>query len=218
MPLASAIMDQAASLLNDSAKELYTYDVQLPYLKAAWNKLQLYLQANGVPVMKENSATIEVAANSATITSPSDLIQPIELLERPNNSSALFYYTEEKAIPQMNQIDYIKYWEWREEAININPPLTDREVSLKYWKSLNPVTSSSSNLNVVNGLEYLAAKTAALVARYVMQNSNKSIELEGDTTEALNLILNINARAQQSKHIRPRSYGYKKVRSIMIQD
>jgi hypothetical protein len=56
MPLASVIMDESASLLNDASRSIYSYTVQLPYLKSAWNKLQVELQNQGIPVIKEVSA------------------------------------------------------------------------------------------------------------------------------------------------------------------
>ena len=86
MPLASTCMDSAAGLLNDVNKTLFTYTVQLPYLASAWNKLQLKLQENGVPVMREVSATINVNANASTVTLSSDVLQQITLAGRINSS------------------------------------------------------------------------------------------------------------------------------------
>lgn len=211
MPLASAIMDEAASLLNDTAKEKYSYIVQLPYLKSAWNKLQLRLQEAGIDVAKETSAVIDVAltiANTGTITLPNDFLQPIDVSERQDGSSALFQEVKEiDTIPEMDQLDNIIYWTWREETLEINAPKTNREVKLHYWKSLNPATSSSSNLNVINSLEYLANKTASLCAFFVGENPSRGVALNNEATEAIDILINLEVKRKQSLPVRPSGYG-----------
>ncbi len=215
MPLASTIMDSAASKLNDVNKTMFTYAVQLPYLKSAWNKLQLQLQRHGVTVMSEVSATIDVDANDETIDLPTDFLQPIELKERARDSSELFQPVEERSeLPEMEQIDNIIFWTWREEAININPPRTNREVKLDYWKSLNPITSENSNCNVINSLEYLACKTAALCARYIGANITRADSLDNEAFEAQELLLSMEVNRKQSMPVRPRSYGSGNKRNV----
>lgn len=210
MPLASTIHDEAASLLNDTSKQLYTNAVQLPYLKSAWNKLQLKLQENGIPVMREESAVIDVAATSTTISLPSDFLQPIKVEERPDGSSDLYEdVSEVDDIPEMDPVDEVRYWTWREETMQINPPSTAREVKLTYWKSLNPVTGDSSNLNVLNSTEYLANKTAALCARFIGENPVRADALEIEAAIALNALVNIEVKKLQSIAVRPKSYGSK---------
>ena len=208
MPLASTVMDEAAGLLNDVNKTLFTYTVQLPYLSSAWNKLQLKLQENSIPVMREVSTTINVNANASTVTLSSDVLQPIKLEERERSSSDLWTEVEEvESIPVMDQVDSILYWCWREETLEINSPRTDREVRLTYWKSLNPCTSSSSNLNVTKSLEYLANKTAALCARYIGENETRASSLEFEASQALQTLLNLEIKNRQNLPVRPKSYG-----------
>lgn len=211
MPLASVIMDEAAGLLNDASKTVFTYDVQLPFLKSAWNKLQMKLQENGIPVMKEVSAVTDVAANATVITLPSDFLQPISIEERADGSTDSFEPTiEVDAIPQLDtQAEEILYWTWREETLEINSPSTAREVKLTYWKSLNPCTSSSSNLNVINSTEYLANKTAALVARFSGENPTRADALDIEAAVFLSSLVNIEVKKLQSVAVRPRSYGSK---------
>jgi hypothetical protein len=211
MPLASDIMDQAAAQLNDASKTIYSYAVQLPFLKSAWNKLQLELIANGIDVTREVSAVIDVAANSTYVTTPSDMIQPIIVRERADGTSDLFVEVEEvDDIPEIDQVDEIIYWSWREEVLYINSPATAREVKVTYKKSLNPATGSSSTLNVLNSTEYLACMTASLCARYIGENPTRAAELYAEAELAKDLLLRSEVNTRQSGPVRPRSYGASK--------
>ena len=208
MPLASAVMDESAALLNDASKTLYTYAVQLPFCASAWNKLQLELYVYGLIVIQEISAVIEVAADATLIASPSDLIQPIEVQERKDGTTDLFVDVEEVAeIPEMDQVEDIIYWTWREEVIYINSPSTAREAKVRYKKGLNACSSQSSSLNVINSLEYLANKTAALCARSIGENPTRADALEIEASQALDRLLRSEINAKQSLPVRPHGYG-----------
>lgn len=210
MPLASTVMAEVAALMNDTGQRLYTNSVILPYLKSAWNGLQLELMSNGIPVSKEISLVTQVLANSDSITPPSDFLQPIRLEERPSGSSDVFVEVEEKQeIPQVSS-ERILYWNWREEVVYINPPSTNREIRLTYWKSLNPLNDQNSNLNVANSLEYLAYRTAALCARYVGENPSRAQALDAEAFRSLQLLINLEVRKLQSFPVRPRGYGRKR--------
>ena len=202
-------MDQAAALLNDVAKADYTYVAQLPYLKSAYNKLLLRLQDNGVPVVEEISTAINVAANATYVASPADLIQPIKLEERLDNTSELYRLVEKiDAIPELEQLDYIAVWNWREEVIYINPPRLAREVKLTYIKSFTALVDFNSSIPIINSQEYLANKTAALCARFVGENPTRADQLDNEAAEALSLMIGVEVKAKQSNPVRPKGYGY----------
>lgn len=214
MPLASVVFLEAASLLNDASKTIYTDDVMLPFLKSAWNQLQLKLQENNVPVMKEFTAVIDVAATSTTVSLPSDFVQPVFLEERVDGSTDLSDFeevTEVEDIPDFDPVENIIYWSWREETVYINPPSTAREVRLKYWKSLTAITGGSTSLAVLNSTEFLSYKTAALCARYIGENSERANMLDTEAMVHLNTMLNLEVKRQQQSPVRPKSYGSVKV-------
>jgi hypothetical protein len=149
-----------------------------------------------------------VAANAIEVTLPSDTVLPIELGERANNTTDLFSGVEEvDDIPEMDQLEYIAYWTWREEHLYINSPSTAREVKLKYWKSLAAITGDSSSISVLNSTEYLANKTAALCARYIGENPTRADALDGEAERALHMMLAVEAKSKQNRPVRPRGYG-----------
>lgn len=209
--LASAIMDRSASLLNDASKTLYSYTVQLPLLQSAYDKLQLALLKNGVNVLKEISAVIDVNADAETITSPSDLVSVISVEERERDTTDLWNPVEEvDEIPDLvEQSDQILYWTFQEETIKINAPDTNREVKLKYWKTPTSITSQSSSISILNSTEYLANKTAALCAKFIGENPTRASELDVEAAIALDDLLSIEAKSKQGLPVRPKPYGFK---------
>lgn len=209
MPLASAIMDASAALLNDASRTIFSYSVQLPFLGLAWNELQSKLTENGIPTTKEISLVSTISAGSNTFTLPSDFLSPISLEERRAGSLDLFTtVTRVDNIPEMDPTAEILYWNWREEAIYVNPPTENREVRLTYRKSLNPLNDQNSNLNVTGSLQYLAYKTAALCARFIGENPERADYLESLAAYHLQLLLNLGIRDLQSTPKRPRAYDY----------
>lgn len=208
MPTAGAIMDQAAAILNDASKELYTYTAQLPYIRSALRQYLIRLQDNGVPVLKEISATIDVAADATTITLPSSFILPIWVKERQDGTTDLFEDVDEvDDIPEMEQVDSILYWNWREEAITINPPRTAREVQLKYWKTLAEIVDQNTSITLLNCQEPLAFRTAALCARYIGENPSRAIELELVAKGIEDIVIGIEVKAKQSNPVRRKPYS-----------
>lgn len=209
MPTAAAVMQEAAALLNDPSRVDYTYAVQLPFLKSAYNKLLLRLQDNGVTVLEEISTAINVAIDATTVTSPADLLQPVKLEERLDNSTDLYQpVAKVDAIPEIEQLSYIAYWNWREEVIYINPPSLAREVKLTYIKTLTAIVDENTTIPVINSLEYLANKTAALVTRFIGENPTRATELDLEAAEALGMLLGVEVKAKQSNPVRPKGYGY----------
>jgi hypothetical protein len=57
------VMNQAAALLNDPSRTVYTYPVQIPYLNQALQELQELFELNNIPVTDTVTSTpIEVPA------------------------------------------------------------------------------------------------------------------------------------------------------------
>ena len=213
--LASAIMDRSAALLNDSSRTLYSYTTQLPYLKSAYDKLQMYLQMNGALALKDTSTVIDVDADATEITAPSDLVSVLEVKERERDSTDLWADVNEvDELPELDPVDQILAWMWEEEKIKITAPTTNREVKVHYYKSATAINSESSSISILNSTEYLAFKTAALCAKYIGENPSRSAELDAEAREALSIMLNIDVKSRQGFGVRMKGYGSGKERKL----
>lgn len=114
MALASVAFDSARSYLNDVGAQLWTNTILLPFIKEAHRDLLAVLWLNGIPVIKEQSAAINVTAvTGVTLTLPADLLEPISLSERAQTSSLLSDYVpmaETDWDPNIAQSDSLRYW------------------------------------------------------------------------------------------------------------
>lgn len=178
--LAGTVMDQAAAILNDVAKNLYSYTVQLPYIKKANEDLEQTLLVYGVTIQFKKSAAIAVAAGATTLVLPSDFLVPISLWERASGS------TNEDDYVEMDERDWeentqaqstLTQWSFRENGINLVPSTANREVKLYYDKMLTVVNSENSTEDSILFKSFLAAKTAEYCARFIGMNKVMADEI-----------------------------------------
>jgi hypothetical protein len=223
MALASVALDSARTYLNDVNSQIWTDTVLLPYLKEAHRDMLLVLWLNGLPVIKEKSSTINVTALATTLTLPSDLIEPIWLKERSQGSSDQWIeMTETEFEPDRNKETTLNYWTWREEVIAFVGATTNREVLLRYWKSLAAVTTASSALGFILAEAFLGPQTAGYAAGSV-GNLTLAGELlfvqsqqVGVAGSKLDMIVRANVKGQQNLPARRIPYRrFSRSRSLM---
>lgn len=177
--LASEVLDQSLIFLNDTQQTLFTYTVQLPYLKKASEDLEKELIAHGISVQRVVSSVISVAANSAYLTLPADFLLPISLKERAvgQNDDDWVDLDEKPVEPPSEPTSDIGIWAFRDNKVYLRECTIDKEVELEYIRSLATISSQSSLIDVVLSKGYLAARTAELCARYIGMNSTHANEI-----------------------------------------
>lgn len=181
MPTLSAgeVMDQAAAILNDTAKNMYSYTVQLPYVKKANEALEQLLIVYGVSIQRVKSASIAVVATALTLTLPSDFLLPIKLFERAQGASNNDWVPmgEGDWEPNPPQTTTLNLWAFRNNAINFTGATTNREVLLEYERALAIIVNQSSQEDSYLFKPYLAAKTAEYCVRFVGMNKTMADEI-----------------------------------------
>lgn len=207
MATAQSALDSARVYLNDVGSQMWSNTVLLPYLKEAHKDLLLILWLNGLPVVLEKSAVINVTAvTGVTLTLPTDLLEPIELKERTQGSI-------EDWLP-MREVDFepdsliqnstLEVWCWREEVINLVGSTTNRSVLLRYWKSLAAIVDATSALGFIMAESFLGPQTAGYACGSVgnttlaaellwIQNSNVGI-----AGSRLDMIIRANVKGMQN--------------------
>lgn len=207
MALASVALTSARSVyLNDAGASMWTDAILLPHLKEAHKDLLLVLWLNDIPVIKEISATINVTAISGTtLTLPSDLLEPISLKERAQGSSEVWVpMTEMDWEPTILQDTYLRYWIWREEQIKLVGAKNNREVLLRYYKSIADIVDGTSALGFILAETFLGPQCAGYAAGSV-GNTTLAAELlwvngvnVGVAGSKLDMIVRANIKGQQN--------------------
>lgn len=176
-------MDLAASLLNDSSKSLFNYDVQLPYLKMANDELSIELLSNSAPIQNV-IAEINVAIGALFLTLPCNFFIPIKLEERLQSSTNDndFVDMEQRVFePASTQTSELKIWSFRNNKINFVGATTARTVRLRYKRNLSTIVDFSVVEEVAKAKNFLAFRTAALCSEFIGGNKPRadSLNLQG---------------------------------------
>ena len=226
--VASEVMDRVVSLMNDTAKSVYTYPVQMPYLNMALDELQEEFELNNVPVTNQTSAAIVVPDGTTEILPevtppvvgevyyPTNLVEIQAVWERLNGTSDPYILvTLQEFLPHFFDgivLPQLCYYSWQDQKIKFQPASTDRDVKLDYIKDLFvEVTDEDDVLGVINSQSYLSYKTAQFCSFFIGENPSRANELKGLAAIALERNLGISSKGRQGMNTRRRPFrsGYK---------
>lgn len=207
---AAEVMDLSASLMNDSARTVYTYAAQMPYLNMALAELEEHFQLNNIPVTDETSVTITIPAGATEInafdgvggglapTYPQDLVEIQSIYEMAagtNNPSGSLS------------------WVWEGQKIKLLESTLVREVRLNYIKAIFPkVTNHAAVIGVINAKTFLFFRTAALCSEFIGENETRAAKCNSFAELAIDRVTGIGTKAKQSQTTRrkPLRASYKR--------
>jgi len=211
------VMDASAVLLNDTAKQIFTYTAQLPYVNMALRELQESLEECNVPLNNATNTSIVIPAGTTTLgfaTSPAlpaNLIEIQELSERLNgsNNDYILMARVEFLPPYVQQVSDLIYFTWQNQTINFIGALSDRQLKLDYIAAvLSPVTNvlGTDVINMLNAQSFLQYRVAALCAQFIGENEDRANMLNQFASLALDRVLNINTKGKQAMPARRRPF------------
>ncbi len=171
------------SLLNDSAGNLFTDALLLPYLNSAYRKVQralanvqsgTFIQDNFefvVVAVATVDPSLQVVVNDATAPPnqlPTDLLVPLRLWERRNGSTDNFQemvdMTNHGGLPSLAQGSILQFWEWRGDGLYFLGATQDQQVRMRYAKVYPDLVDATSSVLIRNAQEPAAYFTAAMAA------------------------------------------------------
>lgn len=169
---AGNVMDDAAALLNDAGKSMFTYATQLPYLRIAYKDMDQQLTLSGLELNLISEAEITVLAGATALGLPSSFFVPISLQEKlPAETNDKYYPIDErKDISALNEVatNTLRYWDFRHNCINFIGATVDRKVRLVYWRTLPDIVDQATQSEIRGGQNFLAFRTAELCSRYIL--------------------------------------------------
>jgi hypothetical protein len=207
--LASDVMERSRAVLNDIAKDLYTDEVLIPYLKIANDDLSDEMVDHGATVQKEVSADIPLLAGSKLLALPADIIVPIELFTK-NEGQSDSYYTpafQRDFLPNSTPGSAIETWTWREQNINFIGATVNKIVRLRYYRLVTAMLGPITPIELTHAVNYLAYHTAALASEHIGQNRSKAIDLESQAIQKLNKLLKKEVKQTHGRPVRRRRFS-----------
>src|SRR5262245_17919431 len=215
MPTAGSIMDRSASLLNDTAKTIFTYVAQLPYLNTAIDELQESLEQDNAEMSNKVTAPITVAVGTLTLNAAAiavaapDLVEIQQLLERTAGTQDDFVpMIQREFLPATQKITTaLTYWTYQGQEIFFIGALTNREVKIQYVAArIANVTVDTDNITLNNCKSFLAFRTAGLCAEFIGENPERAAQLNAYAKLALDRVIGINAKGRQAIVTRRRPF------------
>lgn len=215
---AGPVMDTAAALMNDQAKQQFTYDVQFEYLNMALRDLQEVYEQNEIPVVATGSANIVIPAGTDHIAFadtgsprlPDDMIEPSVLWERQSGIDPYTLMTKVDFLDLSlsgQQINQFIWFVWETQQIKFFAANQNNDIKMNYIRNLfMTVTDADDAINVINAHSYLSYRTARHLAMYVAENPTRAQSLEYDATNALDKVLGIGTKGRQAIMTRRRPF------------
>jgi hypothetical protein len=178
------IADECRILLNDVGIQYFSDTVLLPYIQKAYDELQSKLRLNGIETVNEVSGLFIVEAATAPVLDTDDvtnIIQPIDIYERPSGSSDSFTLMDEQSWePELDLTDRLRYWAWRENEIKFVGATIDIQVKIRYKKSLASLINGASTIAILGAKQFLSSRAAAIAAFSVGGSQIRASELNID--------------------------------------
>lgn len=204
---AGSVMDTVAALMNDSAKTLFTYTVQLPYLKMAQQELDQQLNLNECPLNEISEYESTVTSGVLNLSLPTSFFLPLWLKERATTSTLESDYSLMTEVADVNKLSLdqtttLVYWDFRHNCINFIGATAAREVRMGYWRHSTAFVDDGSFVLQYGAANFLAYKTGALIARFIRKQTDLADNLELQAAQALDLILSVLVKNTQGVRVR----------------
>lgn len=208
---------------------VYTDAALLPFLNSAYRVVQRGLAMAGqttfkvdqaffvVPAVASVDPAVQVVVNEATAPPnnlPSDLLEPLELLERQNGTNFEFVpmidTTNSGGLPSMAQSQSLRVWEWREDGIYFIGATVDVQVRMRYSKSLPALTDGASVIEIRNSQEAIGFMAAAMAA--LSRGSPQAGALDSAADDSMSKLIAASTRSQQRVVRRRRPFSSRRGR------
>ena len=211
MATAQEVLESARTHLNDDASLHWNDQDLMPKLKEAHKELQSKLFRAGVPVIKAVTTVLSVTAGVVDLNGvanyPADIVEPIWLKEREVGQSEKDFVDMDEVnfIPQIQQQMSLMYWCWMGEHILLLGATTNREVKMRYNKTITVPTVLTDTIGFLFGELYMGPRVAAL-AMISVGNRAAAILLNEEAEGKLETIIGANVKGMQNLPVRRRPY------------
>jgi acetylglutamate synthase len=222
---AAQVMSKSASLMNDTAMQVYTYTASLPYLQIALQELQEYFQLHSISTIENTSAVITVPSGTTEVgynaiapipSLPSDMVEPAEVWARQTGTGSYSPLTRRDFIaPSLASVPVSSFsiYVWQDQKIKLPPSNQSNDLKIQYNRELfTNIVDSNSFINVINARTFLEFRTAALLAQFIERNESSASALNNYAGLALDRATGIQTRGKQRIMTRRRPFrsGYKR--------
>lgn len=180
------IITEARGLLNDPTGAIFKTDPMIVLANKVYRELQTKLSAMGIAVTKKDSTLSVLTAGDSVLTSgsglPNDLLYPIEVRERLYPSADRYADMQEKDWKELDVTPrtFLGYWVWQEDELKFPVATTDRQLHIRFVKTLGSITQTTSPIQMAGVSTWLSQRLASLSALVIGANQTRADALALD--------------------------------------
>lgn len=217
--VASTVLAKSSTLLNDTARTIYTYTAVLPYLQIALQELQEHFELNNIPATQLTSVVIPMIAGQTQIAFnagpllpelPDDMIEPQQLWERETGIDPYVPMSRRDYMPhnlEGTPTGKFSFWIWENNTIRFLPANRNNDIKIDYIKDLfTPLVDENSLINCINAATFLEYRAAALCAEFIERNQASANSLNQYAVLALDRATGIGVKGKQTILTRRRPF------------
>lgn len=166
MALASAAIQSARRLLNDTNGITWSDALLFPLLQEAHGELLQELEINNSAILHFRTDPITIRATQTTLGSyqPTTMSAPIKMMEGNVGTNPSCFSDMERVtfLPYVDKDSVLHYWTWSNELIQFVGATCDRDVVLWYEGMIGTPSKQTDQLGVLFAERYLGPRIAAL--------------------------------------------------------
>ncbi len=208
--LASEVMNASSSLMNDTARSVYTYTAQLPYLRMAMDELQEYFQLHDISVTQLTSIVILIPSGTTSVNGPSDMIKPQIVWERASGINPFVKMTRKEYLPHYlegTSFSQFIYYVWQNQTIQFISANRANDLKIDYIRQLfTNIVDENTQINLINAKTFLEYRTASLCAEFIERNLTSAQALNNYAILALDRTTGISIKGKQNISTRRRPF------------
>lgn len=211
----ASVLDRAAFFLNDTQRQLFTNAVLIEPFKVAYDDLKEECYNSDIAITGDVSEAFVINIGVTDIGGPSgpalpsNLIVPVALWERDsgtNNDYTLMGQYRELPKTEV-QTQWLMYWSYMKQYIQFIAATTARDVKIDFVADNFTIGDTpQGQLNMFTSKSFLSYRTAALAAEWTGENKERADALNGNAQSALDKLININVKNEQSMSVRRRPF------------
>jgi hypothetical protein len=212
---AGAVMTKVRSLLNDTAGQVYNNTVQVPYINMAMLELREYLELSNSPVTNFSDTVLTIPAGTTLINYittpalPQDLVDIRQVWFRSTGQGPYVPLTKRDFLPHWldgQDLYSFLFWAWYDNAIHLPSSSQINDLKLDYIKEIAEVVDANSQISLINGQSFLNYRTAALLCRYVKNDTEKAEDMDVNAQTSLDRTIGIESKGRQAITTRRRPF------------
>ena len=216
MARVSDILQSARSLyLGDPENRFHSDALLLPHFNNALEALSNHLTLNSIDANQEYSDIIDLASGATEVTSPDNIIYPIDMY-RYEGDNPILISKFNSILPNLEAQANVVAWAWFNNRIQINPINQANRVLLRFYGKFPRFTDVTLEFSFPQARRFLEARLSYTYAYFSLRSNTIADRAFLEADESINVLITNLVKEDQSRTVRREGVGTDTARDTYI--